>query len=1114
MPLCAQVANVTGKVVMKDGSTPPKSVLVERVCGNGRTTLEGRTNRNGEYRLREALMAAVGGWSEQSFGGIGLLKCYLRGSLSGYVSTLVLVDELKLGSGGKLEPIVLSRKGEGGGAVGGPEPPKSARKPWDAALKEIDASRFDAAERLLRSVVHSAPQFSPAWQAIAMVCLKQKKYDDARTALKRTMELVPNDLTPRLLLVRLTSETKDWPTVMREAQALIERDSAHRYPEAYLHLAVAQANLGQLESAERNAGEALRLDVKQELANAGVIRMQIAEARRRPTTTLPELAAVEINVNTTGRAMVPGGPAALARMAQMKQVPPAESFFAEYARTVVRRLSPASGEAVAGYGDAMRAYFSALPELAALGEARGDASVVALSLSGASERAHAERALGLLGWRVVDVDGVARVRRSEEPASLARHAIATALGIDCVAMIAVLESGRRFEFEIGSGDAPLMGGDAWLSATAARQTLSGGVAEAFVRDPRLARGYAGLSAAGPAAAAAIVSEAGLNRLLAEHAETLYLHASALRLRDGAVVLPGGAAAATAWSALAGKAPAQPGAFFRAVIEKDHGKLASFYAALAKLDDARVRRLLEHGAALYAAHNDADADLYARCPVEVITDPAKRRAWADVDALEQKRGTAFDAASADLLRRRHADWRPLWPYLERIPADLNALESFTQALEKAPPERREPLAGAWYGLAELIAIQLERSALTPAQAASAFNAACNALAAGRLPQLDGPLHRRLPADLSAAVPLLTEAVYAERLDPRLLLRAEDAGLAARHRFLSGKTLFSTTAFERSNLPSGSRFTGGLMSLAGAARPLARIAIAGATGPVPAQARTANRGAAPVEPAGVLFRSDVRLVEVPATVFDAKGRYVDDLRAADFTVTENGRPLHVAGFEAQSATLTCALVLDTTESMRVALPALQNSALELVGKMRSDDAVGVYTFSETLVTAAPFSSDKDAARRAVVAAEALGETALNDALIGVIDDMAGRQGKKVIVVFTDGDDTASTLSMEAAVRRARAAGIPLYTVAQGMALASHKLLAELETISKSTGGLSFAVRDARQISDVFDQIAKDLSHGYLITVQPAAGASATWHAIAVEARRSKGLRVRARQSYYVP
>jgi hypothetical protein len=64
------------------------------------------------------------------------------------------------------------------------------------------------------------------------------------------------------------------------------------------------------------------------------------------------------------------------------------------------------------------------------------------------------------------------------------------------------------------------------------------------------------------------------------------------------------------------------------------------------------------------------------------------------------------------------------------------------------------------------------------------------------------------------------------------------------------------------------------------------------------------------------------------------------------------------------------------------------------------------------------------------------------------------------------------------------------------------------------LSFAVRDARQISDVFDQIAKDLAHGYLITVRPAEGASGTWHSITVETRRAKDFKVRARQSYFAP
>jgi len=136
-----------------------------------------------------------------------------------------------------------------------------------------------------------------------------------------------------------------------------------------------------------------------------------------------------------------------------------------------------------------------------------------------------------------------------------------------------------------------------------------------------------------------------------------------------------------------------------------------------------------------------------------------------------------------------------------------------------------------------------------------------------------------------------------------------------------------------------------------------------------------------PAEVVFRADGRLVEVYATVTDSRGRFADDLTREQFTVTERGAAQPLVAFEPRSSEVSCALLLDTTASMHPALPALKNAALKLIGELRDEDSIAVYSFNETVSELQPFTKDKSAAARAVLRTRALGNTALYDALARV-------------------------------------------------------------------------------------------------------------------------------------
>jgi len=257
----------------------------------------------------------------------------------------------------------------------------------------------------------------------------------------------------------------------------------------------------------------------------------------------------------------------------------------------------------------------------------------------------------------------------------------------------------------------------------------------------------------------------------------------------------------------------------------------------------------------------------------------------------------------------------------------------------------------------------------------------------------------------------------------------------------------------------------------------------------------------------------MVEVYATVTDGRGHYIDDLSARQFDVLENGQPKPVLAFENHNAPVSVALVFDASGSMVNTLPALKHAAMQLVDDLRPADSVAVYSFNDTVTELQPFTSEKDAAKRAILRTHPAGITSLYDALVRVNHDLAGRGGKKVIIVFSDGNDNASMLRASAAIDRAKARGIPIYTIAEGEALTNQQFIAELNKISQATGGTPFVIRRLSDIAAVFEKVSGDLLHGYLVAFQPSPGDDREWRKIDVVLSGAKGLQVRAREGFYV-
>ncbi len=562
-------------------------------------------------------------------------------------------------------------------------------------------------------------------------------------------------------------------------------------------------------------------------------------------------------------------------------------------------------------------------------------------------------------------------------------------------------------------------------------------------------------------------------------------------------------------------------------------------------------------------SDDDALLHLNSPEALLA----------IAQLEEKRGAPFDPAAATLLVRHFSEWRPLFSYFEALPglgrAEFEALQAFSKTVAGYRKPEQNLVMGEWHSLMALIVLGRRAGSLDDAAAVRAFRQTCKGLLAddystkaidvlreiaGRstdldnavadnLLRLDGPQRTAFERvrEMQGAPRLqelegspgpektlaaLAGLVYGAVVNPDSLLISEDPALMNKHQYVPDTCgtcassspekmpLFSTASLLPSAAPAGTRVIGGFMHFEGIARsllpggPAARPA---PRAPRPAESSGVSLPAGEPAPADTIFRTTARLVQVFATITDSRGRYVDDLTRDQFTILDNGKAVPVTAFENEASGVSWALLLDTTESMQASLPALKRAALKFIASLRANDSVAVYALSGGITELQPFTLEKDAAARAVLRTEPGGLTALYDGMVRVVRDISGRAGKKAILVFTDGDDNISMLPAEIATTRAKAAGVPIYTIGKGTEL-HVKTLQELAVVSRSTGGIPFTLGSSSEISGVFEKVFQDLLHGYVLAFQPAEAEGHAYRSIEVVLKVPKGRRVRAREGYY--
>jgi Ca-activated chloride channel family protein len=273
----------------------------------------------------------------------------------------------------------------------------------------------------------------------------------------------------------------------------------------------------------------------------------------------------------------------------------------------------------------------------------------------------------------------------------------------------------------------------------------------------------------------------------------------------------------------------------------------------------------------------------------------------------------------------------------------------------------------------------------------------------------------------------------------------------------------------------------------------------------------------------FRTTVDLVHFGVTVVDKQGKPVTGLTADDFQVLENGKAQSLkyfaAGSPEEAPPLHLGLLLDTSGSMATDIKDARSAAVKFVNALDHAADVTLVDF-DTEVRVARFGpNDYPRLVERIRGRKPDGWTALYDAIGVYLNGAQTQDGQKVLVLYTDGGDTRSSLSFHDMLNLCKASDVTVYAVGYMEHQGSSRLQQrnELERVAATTGGQAYFPGVAKDLDGVFDKIEKELaarySLGYLSTDLRTDGA---WRGVEIKLLRPdlKGVKLRTRTGYFAP
>ncbi len=289
--------------------------------------------------------------------------------------------------------------------------------------------------------------------------------------------------------------------------------------------------------------------------------------------------------------------------------------------------------------------------------------------------------------------------------------------------------------------------------------------------------------------------------------------------------------------------------------------------------------------------------------------------------------------------------------------------------------------------------------------------------------------------------------------------------------------------------------------------------------------------------IRLRADEVLLNV--TIIDPYGRQATDLRKEEFIIAEDGQRQEIASFQISRVPVNVALLLDASGSVVGNIEALKTAALKLVSQLDTDDQVSVAEFHTDVELIQDWTSNTDDIKHAISwrfkpgrvltkdGRSQYGMTSLYDALLLAAEEQLAKvEGRKAIVLLTDGDDTSSKVTYERALAAVIRSGAVIYVISKARAIIKEygghpAVRSRLERaeflmtdLATRTGGQVFSPLKEEEMQGAYERVARELKQQYIITyITKNEKRDGALRRVKVYLTRS-GYMARTRDSYYAP
>ena len=271
---------------------------------------------------------------------------------------------------------------------------------------------------------------------------------------------------------------------------------------------------------------------------------------------------------------------------------------------------------------------------------------------------------------------------------------------------------------------------------------------------------------------------------------------------------------------------------------------------------------------------------------------------------------------------------------------------------------------------------------------------------------------------------------------------------------------------------------------------------------------------------VFRSGTELVDLYVTVTDGNGRLVPDLIQEDFEILDNGVVQEIVLFENAVRPITVVVMLDTSASMTPSLDLLMAGAEQFIIRMLPDDRgrVGAFNDKIQILPEAGFIGDRDDLIGALDRLQFGNPTRLYDAIGASVESLQGIEGRKVALIFTDGEDTQHQIGWKDALRMALDEEVMLYTIGlemnyhNGLRMVRSRPDGRLKDFAEETGGGYFELKHSDELGPTFTRVAQELHSQYVVGFAPSVQ-DGELHELEVRVR-PRDMTARARKTYTAP